>query len=378
MTGSLARWCLCLAFIPPVAGCAFAPGGNMTYSTDSAPIDDLVDVEPITLGLVRTQAQQAKATRAQFDRAVLKASEHEPPYEYRIGAGDILYVVVYEHPELTNPAGTDNNNVSQQGNVVHADGTVYYPYIGTIDVANRTVQEVRNEIQRRLADYVASPQVDVRVLQYRSQKLYVTGQVTESGVQSITDVPLTILDAISAAGGFNEFADWHNVTLTHKGEDIKINVYDMLAGGDLGQNRVLEDGDVLHVPDIGNQKVYVMGEVGDARAISMGNSQYSLTDALAQSGGINEASADATGIFVIRQAPESSDKLATVYQLNARNSAALMLGNQFMLQPTDIVYVTTTELGRWNRTISLLLPSVTSIYQVTRTANEADDLRNRN
>ncbi|ANF58408.1 polysaccharide export protein [Halotalea alkalilenta] len=376
MTGTLTRWCFCLAFIAPIAGCAFAPGGNIDYSTDSAPIDDLVDVEPITLGLVRAQATEARLTRDAFDRSIRTSREQLPVYEYRIGAGDILSVVVYDHPELTNPAGGDQS-AAERGTVVHADGTIYYPYIGTIQAEGRTIQEIRSEISGRLASFISTPQIDVRVVGFNSQKFYVTGQVNQSGVQAITNVPMTVLDAIASAGGLGDDADWHEVTLTHDGQDIRLSLYDMLANGDLSQNRVLQNGDVLHVPDVGNQKVYVMGEVGSARAIPMGGTRYSLTDALAQSGGMNEASANATGIFVIRQAPEGSDKLATVYQLNAKNSAALMLGAQFMLQPTDIIYVTTTALGRWNRTISLLLPSVTSIYQVTRTGNEVDDLRNR-
>lgn len=349
----------------------------MTYRADSAPIDDLVDIEPITLGLVRSSAQQSKITRAQFDRSVKTSRENLPIYEYRIGQGDIISVVVFEHPELTNPAGGDQP-AAERGNVVHADGTIYYPYIGTIQAEGKTIQDIRDELAIRLSDYIESPQVDVRVVAYNSQKAYVTGKVDRPGVLPITNVPMTILDALSASGGIVEGADWHEVTLTHNEQDIQVNVYDMLANGDLSQNRLLQNGDVLHVPDVGNQKVYVLGEVGEAQAIPMGSARFSLTDALAQSGGINEASADATGIFVIRQAPENSDKLATVYQLNARNSAALMLGTQFILQPTDIIYVTTTDIGRWNRTISLLLPSVTSIYQVTRAANEADDLRNRN
>ncbi len=149
----------------------------------------------------------------------------------------------------------------------------------------------------------------------------------------------------------------------------------MLNDGQLAQDLLLQDGDVLHVPDVGNQKVFVMGEVGEPRSLPMGRSRLTLTDALAQAGSFDEAQADASGIFVIRRKPQESDKLATVYQLDARNATAMVLGTEFRLQPTDIVYVTTTPLGRWNRVINQLLPTVTSIYQVTRAARDANDLR---
>lgn len=368
------QWLLSLCFVPAIAGCAFAPGGAIPYDTAGDDIDELVDIEPITLGLVRAQAAESARQGALNDRSLTSSRSLAPDYSYRIGPGDILSVIVYDHPELTNPAGSDQSP-EQSGNVVEPDGTLYYPYIGRIRVAGLTALEVRDELARRLADgYIASPQISVRVAAFNSQKAYVTGSVDRPGAQMITNVPLTILDAVAAAGGLSDAADWHNVMLTHRGQDIRLSVFDMLQRGDFAQNRLLEDGDVLHVPEVGNQKVYVLGEVIQPRAISMGNTRYSLTDALSQSGGINEGSANATGIFVIRRAPEGSQKMATVYQLDARNSAALMLGTEFMLKPTDIVYVTTTALGRWNRTISLLLPSVGSIYDISRTTQNVRDL----
>ncbi|ANF57778.1 polysaccharide export protein Wza [Halotalea alkalilenta] len=368
------QWLLSICFVPAIAGCAFAPGGAIPYDTAGDDIDELVDIEPITLGLVRAQAAESARQGALNDRSLTSSRSLAPDYSYRIGPGDILSVIVYDHPELTNPAGSDQSP-EQSGNVVEPDGTLYYPYIGRIRVAGLTALEVRDELARRLADgYIASPQISVRVAAFNSQKAYVTGSVDRPGAQMITNVPLTILDAVAAAGGLSDAADWHNVVLTHRGQDIRLSVFDMLQRGDFAQNRLLEDGDVLHVPEVGNQKVYVLGEVIQPRAISMGNTRYSLTDALSQSGGINEGSANATGIFVIRRAPEGSQKMATVYQLDARNSAALMLGTEFMLKPTDIVYVTTTALGRWNRTISLLLPSVGSIYDISRTTQNVRDL----
>ncbi|WP_155834120.1 polysaccharide export protein [Halotalea alkalilenta] len=368
------QWLLSICFVPAIAGCAFAPGGAIPYDTAGDDIDELVDIEPITLGLVRAQAAESARQGELNDRSLTSSRSLAPDYSYRIGPGDILSVIVYDHPELTNPAGSDQSP-EQSGNVVEPDGTLYYPYIGRIRVAGLTALEVRDELARRLSDgYIASPQISVRVAAFNSQKAYVTGSVDRPGAQMITNVPLTILDAVAAAGGLSDAADWHNVVLTHRGQDIRLSVFDMLQRGDFAQNRLLEDGDVLHVPEVGNQKVYVLGEVIQPRAISMGNTRYSLTDALSQSGGINEGSANATGIFVIRRAPEGSQKMATVYQLDARNSAALMLGTEFMLKPTDIVYVTTTALGRWNRTISLLLPSVGSIYDISRTTQNVRDL----
>ncbi|RTR05026.1 polysaccharide export protein [Halomonas nitroreducens] len=349
-------------------GCAFAPGGHIDYDTATAPIDELVDIEPITFGLVRTQHQTVDTPIA-ADAATPPAKE----YQYRIGKGDVLSIIVYDHPELTIPAGSERS-AAESGNTVHNDGTIFYPYVGQISVLGQTVGEVRARIAQALEPYVAMPQVEVQVAEFNSQKVNVTGQVATPGSLPITNVPLTVLDAINAAGGPSELANWHRVVLTRDGEEIDLSLHAMLNEGRLDNNLRLRDGDVLHVRDLAGQKVYVMGEVGEPGSLPMGRSRLTLADALSEAGGIDESSADASGIFVIRRRPPQSDKLATVYQLDARNAAAMVLGTEFRLAPSDIVYVTTTPLGRWNRVIQQLLPTVSSLYQSTRMTGELEDL----
>ena len=128
------------------------------------------------------------------------------------------------------------------------------------------------------------------------------------------------------------------------------------------------------MPDVGTQKVFVMGEVDKSISLPLGRSPISLTDAIARAGGIKENSADASGIFVIRRDREDPEKLATVYQLDARNSTALILGADFGLKPQDVVYVTAAPVSRWNRVITQLLPTVSSIYYSTEIQDNLDTL----
>lgn len=371
------RWCMPVAGIALAVGlsaCAAAPGGHIDYDTEADPLSEVnVEVLPITLDLV----QEMNATTREAAALALvnnaRPDESVPKYDYYIGRGDVLNIIVYDHPELTIPAGSERS-AAESGNVVHSDGTIFYPYVGQVKVAGRTVHDVRNEIQRRLADFIAEPQVDVKVAAYNSQKAYVTGQVNTPGQFPITNVPLRVLDAISQAGGLTDMANWRDVILSRDNADTSLSVYEMLVYGDLSQNLLLEDGDVLHVPEVGNQQIFVMGQVIEPASFAMGNTRLSLTAAIAQAGGIDESSANASGIFVIRRNPIPSDIYATVYQLDASNAAAFVLGSQFMLEPTDVVYVTSAPLARWNRVLRLLLPSLTTIYEATEVNENIRDL----
>jgi len=354
-----------------LGGCALAPGGHIDHRNVDSSLDSRVDVVPITPELVNAPVVEADMPRA-MSGTLRQEIEN---YEYRIGPGDVLSVIVYDHPELTIPAGGERA-AAETGNRVRPDGTMFYPYVGRVRVAGMTLEEVRSLLTRRLSEVIASPQVEVGMAAFRSQKAYVSGAVETPGTLPITIVPMTVLDAISEAGGARPNADWHNVTLNRNGRDETISLHAMLRQGDMSQNRLLRDGDILHVPTSENQNVVVLGQVLRPGTIALGNERVTLTSALARAGGVNESRAQPSGIFVVRaRAPEASaDKVATVYQLDIRDATRLVLGTRFPLEPQDVVYVTSAPLARWNNVISLLLPSVNLPGDVARSVDNIGDL----
>lgn len=331
---------------------------------DSAPPTDFVNLVPVTMRLLEDAPRLTRPAAADPVPAAMppETVSRLAAYEYRLAPGDIIDIVVYEHPELTPRVG-GTRTVEEAGIVVESDGAVFFPYIGEVAVEGLTAREVRRMVAGRLAEYISSPQVDVKVLGYRSQRVYVTGQVAEPGPLAITNVPMTVADAISMAGGLTEDANWHDALLSRDGAETRISLYEMFYHGRMGGNLLLEHRDVLHVPEQGVHEVYVLGEPNEVSIVPMGGMPMSLTEALAAAGGIDQETSDASGIFVIRNAEDGDEgaREIDVYQLDVRNAVAYALGSRFMMWPGDIVYITTAPVTRWNRVVGQIANSVTTV-----------------
>jgi polysaccharide export outer membrane protein len=281
-------------------------------------------------------------------------------YVYRVAPLDILFVTVYDHPELTSPAG-EFRPADANGNVVSAEGTIFYPYVGTIQVAGRTVWEIRQQLTQRLATHVRNVQLDVRVVAYRAKKVQVTGQVVAPSTLQVTDVPLRVQDAVAQCRGLTPEADTLHVTLTRAGRIHVLNLAALYEAADTSQNWLLQDGDVLYVPDRRQTNVVVVvGEVKAPAVRVMVHGRMTLAEALADNGGIDPTTANLSKIYVIRGKYEAPE----IYRLDASSADAYLLAIQFPLLPRDVVYVSTLDTANWNRTISQILPTIQGIWQL--------------
>ena len=355
-----------LTLILMAQGCAYAPGSHIETSGWSPRYEsppethyrDLVKISRIGPDNLRN------AITAQVARPPQELLLQDSDYQYRIGIGDVLQITVWDHPELTIPAGSQRSS-QDSGNVVNENGDIYYPYIGYVQVAGKITQNIREEVAERLSAYLESPQVDVSVAAFRSQRIYVSGAVGTPGVYPLTNVPTRLVDAISQAGGLEQNGDWRHVVLTRKGNNYLLSLKDVFEKGNKYHNVLLQAGDVINVPLGNDRKVFVLGEVASSQTLPMGRNGLTLAEAISNVGGLNERQSDATGVFVIRRsegASADSDHLIDLYQLNLKDATALVLADSFVLNNRDLVYVTAAPLARWNRVVSLLVPSFSVLF----------------
>ena len=158
--------------------------------------------------------------------------------QYRIGAEDVLHVSVWENKELTLDV------------MVRPDGKISLPLIQDVQAEGLTAVELSSIIQQKLKVYIVEPQVSVIITQVNSPKVYVLGSVAKPGPFPLRS-DMSILQALSLAGGFTQFASPRSIKLVRgtgsRQEVRKINYYDLLDEGGEG-NYLLKPGDTIVVP----------------------------------------------------------------------------------------------------------------------------------
>ena len=240
-----------------LTGCFIAPGMRMkspgTSTLSAAAFNQIKpNFIPISVALVRQLNQFA-------------IYHHQDDYYYHVGAHDVLNIYVWGHRELDGPMGvaaTESGanaalspSMAAAGYLVDPDGDIFFPMIGIVRVEGKTVGEIRTELMTRLARYIRHPQIDVRVIGFRSKKIYVMGEVVRPGLQPLTDAPMSITDAINLAGGLEpRSADPSHIFII-RGDYSRPDVYWLNAQSPdtllLGENFRLMSHDVVFVSTAG-------------------------------------------------------------------------------------------------------------------------------
>ncbi len=170
--------------------------------------------------------------------------EYEAPGQFLLGPEDVLDITVWKNTDLTKTV------------IIRPDGLISFPIIGDVQAAGITANELAERISQRLRQYVNNPAVSVSVREINSYAIYVVGEVLKPG-RIIAKSYMTVLQAISMAGGFTEFAKKNQLQIVrHKlnGDGrlhelrIPVRYKDLLAGEGGPGNMILQSGDTVVVP----------------------------------------------------------------------------------------------------------------------------------
>jgi polysaccharide export outer membrane protein len=188
-----------------------------------------------TLGAGRLRAADEKTVDAKQTWSA-KAS----PNDYKIGAGDILEITIWKEPDL-----------SREEVLVRTDGKISFPLLNDVQAAGLTPLEMKGNMETGLKEFISTPFVTITVTSPDSQKIYILGEVLNTGEYPLTK-NLTVLQAFALAGGFTEWASKKEIVLMRK-EDGKEKIYrinykNIIKGKDLSQNLMLKADDTIIVP----------------------------------------------------------------------------------------------------------------------------------
>lgn len=287
-------------------GCTLLPG--MTFnnpgSTDQTQINAQTDFTPTLIPIT--------------PEVIANMRKDKPTYDYQIGIGDHLAIIVWSQPAWSTPAGaasipnvsnsTSNSNLLQGSGIgssgytsmgsfgstqsaiannsvsnsqvndylVNSKGNIYLPYLGNIHVTGQTEDQIQATLTQMYKKYIRDPQITIRVTTFGSQQIYVLGEANQQALIALTDTPMNLAVAVADAGG------------------------------------------------------------------------------------INPNTANPSQIFVIRNGKDIQHPV--VYWLNSESPVGMLLAQNFIMQNHDVVFIAPAAAVSWNRIINQLLPSVQTLW----------------
>ncbi len=264
-------------------------------------------------------------------------------YEYILGAADSISI------NLTDTDDLDNTYLIDQ------DGMIDLPFIGKVKLDGLTLNESQNILTEVIKDFYKNPDLQIKIEEFNSSKVYIVGAVRNQKTINLDQKPIKLIEAAIEANFNPSAADKLYGTkgfLRRDNEVYKINLINAFSGKDEKENFFLKKNDVIFI-DRNSDAIHVFGEVTKP-GVYFPNLDYSLTELISTSG-LNQLTSNAKKVYVIREKFNSFLEI-DVFQLDIRNPVNLIAGRKFMLHPKDIIFVPPTEIVKWNRTISLLLP----------------------
>lgn len=368
-------------------GCATYPG----WLSSSGPSREQVQEKPDARGIngiqlidvndAVTRQLLANSKQSLFSEAF--ASTPKPSDV--VGAGDVIAVSIWEAQpailfgnmmasSLSGPSSATVNMLppSTQSTtfpeqMVSSDGTINIPFAGRMSVAGHTTEWIEAEIVQRLQGMANQPQAMVQVIRNATSNVTIVGDVNTSLRMPLTAKGELLLDALAAAGGVKQPINKTILQIT-RGDKVQSLPLDTIIR-DPKQNIVLQPGDLitaLYQP----LSFMVLGATGKNDEVNFEAQGISLAQALARSGGLNDARADARAVFIFRFEDKAAldwkspplttpeGKVPVIYQVDLRDPATFFIAQSFPVQNRDVLYVSNAPAAELQKFMSLVVSTI--------------------
>jgi len=341
------------------------------------------------------------------------------PGPYEIGVGDVLLLATKTPgstvEELSGLLAAQN---SRQGYTVQDDGAIAVPEVGRVMVAGLTLEEAEAQLFQNLVENQIDPTFSLEIAEFNSKRVTIGGAVTAPKIVPITLTPLTLDEALAAAGNISTTdLDYASIRVYREGTLYQIPLNAYLRQPELQKTRLV-DGDNVYVDSeyeldkakayfeeqitlanfrqqarvqalnelnsevslrraaleeeranfrdqlefdaVDRDYVYMTGEVlKNARFALPFGRKASLADALYDSDGFENRTANPSQVYVLRGSPEPGNPdLVTAWHLNASNASNFLLATKMEMRPNDVVFIAEQPITRWNRVVQQLVPSL--------------------
>jgi polysaccharide export outer membrane protein len=369
-----------------VAGCAempmSGPGDRSIAQVPDAPPGLQGGIQLVDVDDAIARALLAGRDRRQFAQVLGNAF---PPGDV-IGSGDTLDISIWEAPPATLFGGlvdpreaASARSIVLPPQMVDSAGNVSVPFVGQVHAAGSTMRAVEAEIARRLKGKANQPEAQVSVAHNASSNATVVGEVTTSVRLPLTAGRERVLDALAAAGGTRNPVNKTTIQVTRGDATVAMPLDAVIR--DPRQNVPLHPGDVvtaLFQP----LSFTVLGATGKNDEVPFETQGITLAQALARSGGLLDARANAAGVYVFRfEQKDALDwprkpvlatpdgRVPVIYRVNLRDPASLFVSQSFAMADHDLVYVSNAPLAEAQKFLNLVLSfayPVLNVIQLTR------------
>lgn len=371
---------ICVLLATSLSSCSSYPAWLPTSGPSTTQVTALADAPHIpVIDVSYTVARRILA--AQRRSVFSDALPDKAAPGYVVGPGDVLEVSIWEAPPavlfgttvLDPRAGAATTRVSTfPEQMVAVDGTINVPFAGAVPVAGKSPQQIQTQIAKALAGKANQPQVLVRVTHNVTSNVTVVGEVAQSMRMPLTAKGERLLDALAAAGGVRQPVGKMTIQISRGGQVWAMPLDTIIQ--DPKQNILLRPGDVMTALFQPNSFT-ALGALGKNEEINFEAQGITLAQAMGRIGGLQDARADATGMFIFRfedpaalpddgkglpRTPEG--KVPVVYRADMKNPQTFLVAQNFPIRNKDVVYVANASAAELQKFMNIL---TTSIYSVT-------------